>query len=170
MTRPALILALLLCGCSPDIAAHRIGSAEAGEAPRLTGQPWALRELQGHRVPRRTNGGKGARTAATLHFARDGYVSGTWSCNSVSQGDLRWTGVPGEPFGGLNRDGKYTSIITAAGCGNTRAELMATRFWGLMLSARTWTIVQERHGSHLRIDFVDGTSARLVPIAKTPGA
>ncbi|WP_165921307.1 hypothetical protein [Novosphingobium sp. PhB57] len=47
---------------------------------------------------------------------------------------------------------------------------MATRFWGLMLSARTWTIVQERHGSHLRIDFVDGTSARLVPIAKAPGA
>ena len=95
---------------------------------------------------------------ATLRFNPDRTVTGTWACNSVGPGKLKWLSIPGLMHGTLATDGASEGIITSVGCGNARAMTISNRFWLQMETARKWSI--DHQG--LSVSFADGSSARLV--------
>ena len=99
--------------------------------------------------------------AATLRLNPDRTVTGTWACNDVGPGKLRWAGASGGSRGTIDADGTGPGIVTVVGCGDASAVATADRFWRLMDTARAWSV--DRGG--LSITFADGSGAHLVPVS-----
>ena len=146
MKRISVVVAGVLVGCAsvPEVG--------RGARSDISGSVWTLQTLQGTRTA-------DSRTA-TLQLGSDHAVTGTWACNDVGPGKLRWTGEPGDTHGTINAEGTGAGIITTAGCGETSAVERADRFWRLMDTARTWSL---DHGG-LSITFADRSEAYLVPV------
>jgi META domain len=146
--RRLLALFLLLQACAPVEQRLSMAPANANQ------QVWALESLAGKRAPGRIG------SVATLRFAPGESVSGTMMCNSISSTRLRWTQDGGSTRGGFDQLGGNSGIITTAGCPRRPGSAMADRFWRKLETVRAWSMT----GSHLVINFDDGSEAQLVAL------
>lgn len=146
MAKRALLVVGMFAAFAPDAGvAH---PAERGPSDHV----WVLQKFQDERVIKR------GMEVATLRFNSDHTVTGTWACNSIGPGKLKWENISGQMHGKLATDGASAGIITVVGCDNARVVAIANRFWRRMETAREWSI--DHKG--LSVRFADGSSARFV--------
>lgn len=141
-------LALLVVGVFAAFSSGVTHPAGRGPSDHI----WVLQKLQSERAIKR------GMDVATLRFNPDHTVTGTWACNSVGPGKLKWASIPEQMHGKLATDGAGAGIITVVGCGNARIVAVANRFWLRMETVREWFI--DHRG--LSVRFADGSSARFV--------
>ncbi|MGY2733813.1 hypothetical protein [Sphingomonas sp. UYP23] len=146
MTNLALLVVGMFAVLAPDAGVTRPTEREPSD------HVWVLQKLPSERVIKR------GMEVATLRFNPDHTVTGSWACNSVGPGKLKWASIPGQMHGKLATAGASAGIITVVGCGNARIVAIANRFWLRIDTAREWSI--DHRG--LSVRFADGSSARFV--------
>lgn len=112
-------------------------------ATDIAGTTWMVTRINGESSPM-TNP-----PAATLTFAQDGRLGGTFNCND---GGLEGTWSD-ETFEIKSRDIEQTAM----GCPDSPNSAMAETFWSNLPNATGWT----RDGDEMIIQFKDGATATL---------
>lgn len=139
------------------IAMTACGSTWSRDGPRKTevlpSRSWALRELDGLRVP------ESRPEVATIELASDRTVRGSSACNRVGGEEILGAGDPRDRQGTFRSDVYGATITTTMGCADRAGMVLGGRFWERMVHATAWSI----EGRSLTIRFDDGTSARLEP-------